>query len=77
MALKGKQHKLDADGDGKITGDDFKKLRGPQMKSTKISPACKALAKKKFKVWPSAYASGFGVKCTKAGGPGKMSKKKK
>jgi len=47
------------------------------MKSTKISPACKALAKKKFKVWPSAYASGFGVKCTKAGGPGKMSKKKK
>ena len=47
------------------------------MKSTKISPACKALAKKKFKVWPSAYASGFGVKCTKAGGPSKMSKKKK
>ena len=24
----------------------------------KISPACKAAAKKKFKVWPSAYASG-------------------
>jgi len=47
------------------------------MKSTKISPACKALAKKKFKVWPSAYASGFGVRCTKAGGPGKMGKKKK
>jgi len=47
------------------------------MKRTKISPACKALAKKKFKVWPSAYASGFGVKCTKAGGPSKMSKKKK
>ena len=43
----------------------------------KISPACKAAAKKKFKVWPSAYASGWGVRCTKAGGPGKMGKKKK
>jgi hypothetical protein len=78
MALKGNQSKIDADGDGKITGKDFEKLRGgPQMKSVKISPACKALAKKKFKVWPSAYASAFGVKCTKAGGPGKMNKKKK
>ncbi len=38
----------------------------------KISPACKAAAKKKFKVWPSAYASGWGVRCTKAGGPGKI-----
>ena len=77
MALKGNQSKIDADGDGKITKDDFPILRGgPKMKSVKISPACKALAKKKFKVWPSAYASGFGVKCTKAGGPGKMSKKK-
>ena len=27
----------------------------------KISPACKAAAKRKFKVWPSAYASGWGV----------------
>jgi len=78
MALKGNQSKIDADGDGKITKDDFPILRGgPKMKSVKISPACKALAKKKFKVWPSAYASGFGVKCTKAGGPGKMNKKKK
>ena len=40
----------------------------------KISPACKAAAKKKFEVWPSAYASGWGVRCTKAGGPGKMGK---
>tara|TARA_R110000772_G_scaffold7338_1_gene25121 strand:+ start:146 stop:304 length:159 start_codon:yes stop_codon:yes gene_type:complete len=40
----------------------------------KISPACKAAAKKKFKVWPSAYASGWGVRCTKAGGPGSMGK---
>jgi hypothetical protein len=40
----------------------------------KISPACKTAAKKKFKVWPSAYASGWGVRCTRAGGPGKMGK---
>ena len=31
----------------------------------KISPSCKAQAKKKFKVWPSAYASGWGVRCTR------------
>ena len=43
----------------------------------KISPACKAAAKRKFKVWPSAYASGSGVRCTKAGGPCKMGKSKK
>ena len=29
-------------------------------------------AKGKFKVWPSAYASGWGVRCTKAGGPSKF-----
>ncbi len=39
----------------------------------KISPSCKARAKKKFKVWPSAYASGWGVRCTQ----GKLGKKKK
>jgi hypothetical protein len=43
----------------------------------KISSACKAAAKKKFKVWPSAYASGWGVRCTKAGGPSKFGNKKK
>ena len=43
----------------------------------KISGPCKTAAKRKFKVWPSAYASGWGVRCTKAGGPGKMGKKKK
>ena len=45
----------------------------------KISAGCKAAAKRKFKVWPSAYASGWGVRCTKAGGPSKFGggKKKK
>jgi hypothetical protein len=50
-----------------------------KIKRTKISSACKAAAKRKFKVWPSAYASGWGVRCTRAGGPSKFSggKKKK
>ena len=45
----------------------------------KISASCKAAARKKFKVWPSAYASGWGVRCTRAGGPSKFGggKKKK
>ena len=43
----------------------------------KISGPCKSAAKRKFKVWPSAYASGWGVRCTSAGGPSKMGAKKK
>ena len=43
----------------------------------KISSACKSAAKRKFKVWPSAYASGWGVRCTKAGGPSKFGGGKK
>ena len=43
----------------------------------KLCAKGKAAAKRKFKVWPSAYASGWGVRCTSAGGPGKMGKKKK
>ena len=44
----------------------------------KISSACKAAAKRKFKVWPSAYASGQLVQCRKAGAAnwGEKSKKK-
>jgi predicted DNA-binding protein len=48
-----------------------------KIKRTKISGPCKAAAKKKFKVWPSAYASGWGVRCTRAGGPSKMGRSKK
>ena len=43
----------------------------------KVSTPCKNAAKRKFKVWPSAYASVWGRKCTKAGGPSKFGKKKK
>tara|TARA_R100000995_G_scaffold49358_1_gene23658 strand:- start:1227 stop:1706 length:480 start_codon:yes stop_codon:yes gene_type:complete len=39
----------------------------PSPAKGKISPSCKAYAKRKFKVWPSAYASGFAVKSQKAG----------
>tara|TARA_Y100001938_G_C8048986_1_gene410534 strand:- start:292 stop:711 length:420 start_codon:yes stop_codon:yes gene_type:complete len=55
--------------------EDMSSSSGSPLK--KISAACKAAAKRKFKVWPSAYASGWGVRCTKAGGPGKMGKGKK
>ena len=53
----------------------------PMKKSSalkKISAACKAAAKRKFKVWPSAYASGWGVRCTRnpSGYLGKRKKKK-
>jgi hypothetical protein len=55
----------------------MQKMKSSALK--KISAACKAAAKRKFKVWPSAYASGWGVRCTKAGGPSKFGggKKKK
>lgn len=43
----------------------------------KISGPCKTAAKQKFDVYPSAYANAWGVRCTKAGGPGSMGKKKK
>lgn len=43
----------------------------------KISGPCKSAAKRKFDVYPSAYANAWGVRCTKAGGPGNMGKSKK
>ena len=51
----------------------IKEMKDSPVKAA-ISGPCKAAAKKKFKVWPSAYASGWGVRCTKAGGPSKMGK---
>ena len=43
----------------------IKDMRKSSPKKGKISASCKAQAKKKFKVWPSAYASGWGVRCTR------------
>ena len=75
------------DVDRKILDNKFKKGIYPEMIINpinmgsplygKISSACKAAAKRKFKVWPSAYASGWGVRCTKAGGPQNYGNKKK
>jgi len=66
---------LDVGGNVKIK--NMKLQKSSALK--KISAACKAAAKRKFKVWPSAYASGWGVRCTRAGGPSKFGggKKKK
>ena len=53
-----KASKLHADQAAKID----KAIDSPMKK---ISGPCKAAAKRKFKVWPSAYASGWGVRCTR------------
>ena len=47
------------------------------IKRTKISPACKTAAKRKFKVWPSAYAVGAALKRYKEKGGGWRGKKPK
>jgi hypothetical protein len=52
----------EADG-GKNNPNKMKITKSPTL--AKISASCKAQAKKKFKVWPSAYASGWGVRCTR------------
>ena len=46
-------------------GNPNKMLKKMSPALAKISASCKAQAKKKFKVWPSAYASGWGVRCTR------------
>ena len=43
----------------------YKKGKTARSAMKKISGPCKAAAKRKFKVWPSAYASGWGVRCTR------------
>ena len=65
------------DVDGTVKNKNMKIQKSSALK--KISAACKAAAKRKFKVWPSAYASGWGVRCTRAGGPSSFGggKKKK
>ncbi len=54
---------------GTIKNKSALNMLGIQSPLNKISGPCKAAAKQKFKVWPSAYASGWGVRCTKAAGP--------
>ena len=78
--LKGGQKKLDKNKDGKISGADFKLMKkGGKKKSTKkkkgATPKNKALyarvkaeAKRKFKVYPSAYANAWLVSTYKKRG---------
>ena len=78
--LKGGQKKLDKNKDGKISGADFKLMKkGGKKKSTKkkkgATPKNKALyarvkaeAKRKFKVYPSAYANAWLVRTYKKSG---------
>ena len=56
----------------KLHADQASKIDKAASAMKKISGPCKSAAKRKFKVWPSAYASGWGVRCTKAGGPSKF-----
>ena len=44
--LKGGQVKLDADGDGKITGKDFAMLKAGKKKDKKKKPSMMAMAMK-------------------------------
>lgn len=47
-------------------------------KASKSKPLdeCAQLAKRTYKVWPSAYASGYAVQCRNAGGVAKFKAKK-
>ena len=63
---------------GPIRSESSKKKGGTiHLYMLKYLDSCKAAAKRKFKVWPSAYASGWGVRCTKAGGPSNFGNGKK
>ena len=42
-------------------------MASPKPKNKALYSRVKAEAKKKYKVWPSAYASGALVKCRKVG----------
>jgi len=48
-----------------------------KKKKKKPLDACAQLAKATYKVWPSAYASGYAVQCRKAGGVAAFKKRKK
>ncbi len=83
-----KKH-FDLNSDGKVTPDEYKKHvqwheKHPEVfdydkeeltekKKKKKKDRCYRLAKQKYDVFPSAYASGFIVRCRK----GKVAKKKK
>ena len=80
-ALVGGQKKLDKNKDGKISGADFKmmkkggsakkkpaKKKGATPKNKALYARVKAEAKRKFKVYPSAYANAWLVRTYKKRG---------
>jgi hypothetical protein len=79
--LKGGQKKLDKNKDGKLSGADFKlmkkggsakkkpaKKKGATPKNKALYARVKAEAKRKFKVYPSAYANAWLVRTYKKRG---------
>ena len=77
--LKGGQKKLDKNKDGKLSGADFKlmkkggkkkskKKKGATPKNKALYAKVKAEAKRKFKVYPSAYANAWLVRTYKKRG---------
>ena len=65
-AIKGQDYQGQVGIDlGTIKKKSALNMLGISSPLNKISGPCKAAAKKKFKVWPSAYASGWGVRCTR------------
>jgi len=48
-------------------GNPNKMLKKISPTLAKISAGCRAWAKRRYKVWPSAYASGAAIKRQKAG----------
>ena len=67
--LKGGQKKLDKNKDGKISGADFKLMKkGATPKNKALYARVKAEAKRKFKVYPSAYANAWLVRTYKKRG---------
>jgi hypothetical protein len=47
-----------------------KSAKKPKPTNPKLYASCKAEAKRKYKVYPSAYANGYLVRCYKSKGGG-------
>lgn len=71
--------KCDDPGRGKKWGKKSEEVELDEKKKSKKRDACYHKVKRRYKVWPSAYASGALVQCRKKGAKnwGNKSKKKK
>ena len=75
----GKSKKMKKEDLMNIIREELKKLNTLPSQITEKDDACTRKVKARYKVWPSAYASGALVKCRKVGAAnwGNSSKKKK